>query len=111
MLERFACIDIAYAPAFSNDLQKLIVSSVVSRRRILQVIGISGNFAFKPLIISQATSAFFNKAAPIPPLMENDFGQPILISSASTSFAITSAPLIALSFELLPNWKTNFPET
>ena len=32
-----ACIDIAYAPAFSNDLQKLTVSSVVSRRRILRL--------------------------------------------------------------------------
>lgn len=31
------------------------------------------------------SSGLFSSAAPIPPLIENDFGQPILTSTAATS--------------------------
>lgn len=47
------------------------------------------------------SSGLVNSAAPIPPLIENDFGQPILISTAATSLHLKQKTLCQNGFNIL----------
>ena len=55
------------------------------------------------------SSGFDNSAAPMPPLTENDLGQPILISTAATSLHLKKIKSLSIVLRLM--WKKGFYQT
>lgn len=64
----------------------LLLKIIIQIYRILQVTG-TFTLSTSDFKMPLATSVFVKSAAPIPPLIENSFGHPILISMPATSFS------------------------
>ena len=77
----------AATPQLSIILHNFKVSFKSGNNRILQLTG-TAKLLTREVKISLTLSGWFNRAAPIPPLIENSFGHPILTSNPATSFSL-----------------------
>lgn len=98
----------AAIPQLSKSLHNCNVFSSSWKTRILQVMGLRMLLTsfFK---IALALSTLESRATPIPPLTENSFGQPMLISMPATSFSLeTKYGAIVSFYSCLVNWVSGF---
>jgi len=83
------CTPIAAIPVDASFLQNSTVSSTSGSTRILQVTGtLTAETTAERM--AHALSGQDRRAAPIPPLSEKSFGQPMLMSMPATSRSLTA---------------------
>lgn len=82
------CTPIAAIPVAANFLHNTTVSLISGNTRILHVTGILTAETTAERI-AQAFSGHDKRAAPIPPLSEKSFGQPMFMSIPATSCSLT----------------------
>ncbi|OMJ16639.1 hypothetical protein AYI70_g6475 [Smittium culicis] len=81
------CTVIALTPVLAILFTSSIVSCCDGKRRIFAVTG-RDKLSTKFDNIEHSKSGLYNKDAPIPPLIENFFGQPQFKSTPDTSFSL-----------------------
>lgn len=91
------CTARAATPQLSINLHNDSVSSIFGSNLILQV---TGMFKFFTRVVRMfwILSGWVSNAEPMPPLMENSFGQPILTSKAATSFCLHENKVLYLKW-------------
>lgn len=99
------CTAMASIPVEARMSQSRRVSSRLGRTRILHVIGIATvSISFCKMLVAFRGS--LRREAPIPPSIENFFGQPMLTSMPATSFSTIRATSAALDGSDVPIWRT-----